>query len=422
MDVISALKGLGIIAVVTVGGRFLLDHFIRLVALARVREAMTAAALLTVVGFAILMQQAGVPASLGAFIAGALLAKSSYRHQLEADIQPFEGLLLGLFFTAIGMTVDLRLLVEEPAMIFGLVVGLVAIKALVLYALGRWQGLEPGPARRLGLALAQGGEFAFVLFTVGYSAGALTWETSELLTIVVTLSMAATPLTLKLEQVLSRRHKVTPAYDTPPEKDGHVIIAGFGRFGQIVARVLTAKRIPFTALDIDAEQVEFVKRFGSQAFFGDASRPEILHAAGAHEARAFVLAIDDVEASVRTAEYLRKTYPDLPIYARARNRAHAHRLLDVGVTHLQRATFLSAIDITKQLLQGLGISEREAERITHTFRIHDERRLIEDYQHASDLERLQERARSDVKTLEKLFEEDAAEEARLREAAEETRV
>jgi glutathione-regulated potassium-efflux system protein KefB len=287
--------------------------------------------------------------------------------------------------------------------------------------LGRWQGLEPGPARRLGLALAQGGEFAFVLFTVGYSAGALTWETSELLTIVVTLSMAATPLTLKLERVLSRRHKVAPAYETPPEKDGHVIIAGFGRFGQIVARVLTAKRIPFTALDIDAEQVEFVKRFGSQAFFGDASRPEILHAAGAHEARAFVLAIDDVEASVRTAEYLRKTYPNLEIYARARNRSHAHRLLDVGVTHLQRATFLSAIDITKQLLQGLGISEREAERITHTFRTHDERRLIEDYQHASDLEKLQERARSDVKTLEKLFEEDAAEEARLREAAEETR-
>jgi glutathione-regulated potassium-efflux system protein KefB len=422
MEVVAALKGLGIIAVVTIAGHFVLDHFIRLVALARVREAMTAAALLTVVGFAILMQQAGVPASLGAFIAGALLAESSYRHQLEADIQPFEGLLLGLFFTAIGMTVDLRLLVEEPAMIFGLVVGLVAVKALVLYTLGRWQGLEPGPARRLGLALAQGGEFAFVLFTVGYSAGALTWETSELLTIVVTLSMAATPLTLKLEQVLSRRHKVAPAYETPPEKDGHVIIAGFGRFGQIVARILTAKRIPFTALDIDAEQVEFVKRFGSQAFFGDASRPEILHAAGAHEARAFVLAIDDVEASVRTAEYLRRTYPDLEIYARARNRSHAHRLLDAGVTHLQRATFLSAIDITKQLLQGLGISEREAERITHTFRTHDERRLVEDYQHASDLEKLQERARSDVKTLEKLFEEDAAEEARLREAAEETRV
>jgi glutathione-regulated potassium-efflux system protein KefB len=417
MDLLAALKGLGIIAAVTVGGYYLLDHFVRLVALARVKEAMTAAALLTVVGFAILMQQAGVPASLGAFIAGALLAESSYRHQLEADIQPFEGLLLGLFFTAIGMTIDLGLLIDQPGRILALVAGLVTIKAGVLYALARWEGLEPGPSRRLGLALAQGGEFAFVLFTVGYSAGVLEWGATELLTIVVTLSMATTPILLKIEELVSRRHKLAPKYDTMPDNDGHVIIAGFGRFGQIVARILTAKRVPFTALDIDAEQVEFVRRFGSQAFYGDASRPEILDAADAHAARAFVLAIDDVEASMRTAELVRARYPDLPIYARARNRAHAHRLLDVGVKHLQRATLLSAIDITKELLQGLGVSAREAERITHTFRMHDERRLIEDYQHASDIEKLRERARSDVKTLEKLFEEDAAEEARLREAA-----
>jgi glutathione-regulated potassium-efflux system protein KefB len=417
MDFLAALKGLGIIAAVIVGGYYLLDHFVRLVALARVKEAMTAAALLTVVGFAILMQQAGVPASLGAFIAGALLAESSYRHQLEADIQPFEGLLLGLFFTAIGMTIDLGLLIDQPGHILALVAGLVAIKAVVLYALARWEGLDPGPSRRLGLALAQGGEFAFALFTVGYSAGVLESGTTELLTIVVTLSMATTPILLKIEELVSRRRKPTPNYETPPDNDGHVIIAGFGRFGQIVARILTARRVPFTALDIDAEQVEFVRRFGSQAFYGDASRPEILDAADAHAARAFVLAIDDVEASVRTAEMVRVRYPDLPVYARARNRAHAHRLLDAGVTHLQRATFLSAIDITKQLLLGLGVSEREAERITHTFRVHDERRLIEDYQHASDIEKLRERARSDVKTLEKLFEEDAAEEARLREAA-----
>jgi glutathione-regulated potassium-efflux system protein KefB len=363
------------------------------------------------------MQQAGVPASLGAFIAGALLAESSYRHQLEADIQPFEGLLLGLFFTAIGMTIDLRLLIEEPGRILALVAGLVVIKALVLYALARWQGLEPGPARRLGLALAQGGEFAFVLFTVGFSAGALSWETSELLTIVVTLSMAATPIALKIEELLSRRRKTTPAYETPPDNDGHVIIAGFGRFGQIVGRILAAKRIPFTALDIDAEQVEVVRRFGSQTFYGDASRPEILDAAGAHDARAFVLAIDDVEASMRTAELVSSRYPDLPIYARARNRAHAHRLLDLGVTYQQRATFLSSLDVAKQLLKGLGMPEREAERITHTFRVHDERRLTEDYKLASDIDKLRERARSDIATLEKLFEEDAAEEARLREVA-----
>jgi glutathione-regulated potassium-efflux system protein KefB len=416
MDIIAVLKGLGLIAVIVVVGHFVLDYFLRLVALTRVKEAMTAAGLLTVVGVTILMQLAGLSASLGAFIAGALLAESSYRHQLEADIQPFEGLLLGLFFTAIGMTIDVRLLLDEPVIILTLVAGLVAVKAIILYVLGRWQGLEPGPARRLGIALSQGGEFAFVLFTVGYASGALTSENTELLTIIVTLSMAATPILLKIDSLLSRRRKgPAPTYDTPPDNDGHVIIAGFGRFGQIVARILTAKRIPFTALDISAEQVEFVRRFGAQAFYGDASRAEILEAADAHRARAFVLAIDDVEASMRTAELVRERYPDLPIFARARNRNHAHRLLDIGVTNLQRETFLSSLDIAKQLLKKLGMSEREAGRIIHTFRTHDERRLVEDYKLASDLDKLRERARSDVKTLEKLFEEDAAEEARLRE-------
>jgi glutathione-regulated potassium-efflux system protein KefB len=420
MDLIAGLKGLGIIALVIVAGHFMLDRLVRLVTLARVKEATTAAALLTVVTFAIVMQHAGVPASLGAFIAGALLAESSYRHQLKADIEPFEGLLLGLFFTAIGMTIDLRLVLEEPLRIMGLVLGLVTVKAAVLYALGRWQGLEPGPARRLGFSLAQGGEFAFVLFTVGYSADVLSWELSELLTIVVTLSMAMTPILLKLEELLSRRHKPATAYETLPDNDGHVIIAGFGRVGQIVARILTAKRIPFVALDVSVEQVEFVRRFGSQAFYGDASRPEILDAADTHLARAFVLAIDDVEASLRTAELVRTKYPNLPIYARARNRAHAHRLLELGITHLQRATFLSSIDIATQLLKGLGMPDREAERITHTFRVHDERRLMEDFQqHLSDTENLKERVNNDLKMLERLFEEDAAEEARLRKASQE---
>jgi glutathione-regulated potassium-efflux system protein KefB len=418
MSLIGVLEGLGLIAVVVVVGHFVLDYLLRLVALTRVKEAMTAAALLTVVGVTILMQLAGLSGSLGAFIAGALLAESSYRHQLEADIQPFEGLLLGLFFTAIGMTLDVRLLLDEPVIILTLVAGLVFIKATILYALGRWQGLDAGPARRLGIVLSQGGEFAFVLFTVGYAAGALSRENTELLGIIVTLSMAATPILLKIESLLSRRGKApAPDYETPTENDGHVVIAGFGRFGQIVARILTAKRIPFTALDISAEQVEFVRRFGAQAFYGDASRPEILEAAGAHHARAFVLAIDDVEASMQTAELVRSRYPDLPIFARARNRAHAHRLLDLGITHIQRETFLSSLDITKQLLRKLGLSEREASRIIHTFRTHDERRLVEDYKLASDLDKLRERARSDVKTLEMLFEEDAAEEARLRDVA-----
>ncbi len=415
MGLMGAAKALGTIAVVAGVGYVLLDYVIRLIAMTKVKEAMTAAALLTVVGVAMIMQQVGVSASLGAFIAGALLAESSYRHELEADIAPFEGLLLGLFFTAIGMSLNLRLLIEMPWVVLALAAALVVIKTLVLTLLARRQGLEARPARRLGLVLSQGGEFAFVLFAAGLAAGVLTKGQSDLMSVVVTLSMAATPLLMLLEKSLSefRQSSVAPLYDTPPKNEGHVIIAGFGRYGQIVARVLRAKGIPFTALDINAEQVEFVKKFGSVAFFGDASRPDILEAAEIGKARAFVLAIDDMEASIRTAEMVTGTWPNVPVYARARNRNHAHRLLDLGVKNLQRETFLSALDTTRQVLKGLGYSDRVAERTIATFRTHDERRLSEDYKHYTDIEKLQEKARDDRANLEKLFAEDAVEEAKL---------
>ncbi|MGQ0457588.1 MAG: monovalent cation:proton antiporter-2 (CPA2) family protein [Hyphomicrobium sp.] len=413
IDLVAFAKALGTIAAVVVVGRYALDFLLKLVAMSRVKEAMTAAALLTVVGIALVMQQVGLSASLGAFIAGALLAESSYRHQLEADIAPFEGLLLGMFFTAIGMSLNLKLLLSQPGLIFGLALALMLLKAVILYILGRWEGLESGPARRLGLALAQGGEFAFVLLSVGEAAGVLGKGPAEILAVVVTVSMALTPFLLMLERALMPKAVAPqPAFDALPENDGHVVIAGFGRFGQIAARVLRAKGVPFTALDISAEQIEFVRQFGSKAFFGDASRPEILEAAQLDKARAFVLAIDDIEASMRTAEHVKTRYPLVPIYARARNRNHAHRLLDLGVTIIQRETFLSALDLTRQLLTGLGYSDRIAARTIATFRAHDERRLIEDYKHASDIERLQARARSDTVTLEKLFREDAEEEAK----------
>ena len=350
----------------------------------------------------------------GAFIAGALLAESSYRHELEADIAPFEGLLLGIFFTAIGMSLNLGLLVSEPQIIVTLTILLIVIKALVLFLLGRLQGLASGPSRRLALALSQGGEFAFVLLSVGRAAGVLGSRPSEILAVVVTLSMALTPLLLMLDRVLSRRAMTSlRAFDELPEADGHVVIAGFGRFGQITARVLRAKGVPFTALDISAEQVEFVKRFGSKAFFGDASRSEVLEAAQIDKARAFVLAIDDVEAAMRAAEIVKTHYPHVPIYARARDRAHAHRLLDLGVAALRRETFLASLDLTRELLKGLGYSDRIANRTVNTFKAHDERRLIEDYKLASDVEKLQERARGSNAMLEKLFREDEIEEAKL---------
>jgi glutathione-regulated potassium-efflux system protein KefB len=412
MDFTAALRGLGTIAAVVVIGHFALDFCLKLVALTKVKEAMTAAALLTVVGVAFLMQKAGLSAALGAFIAGALLSESTYRHQLEADIQPFQGVLLGLFFTAVGMSLNVNLILSEPWKVLVLAVTLVTVKAVVLYALGRRSNLEPGPARRLGLSLSQGGEFAFVLFSVGLAAGVLTQRNQDMLTVVVTVSMAMTPILLALDGIWSRLHKTAPApvYDKPPAKDEHIVVAGFGRYGQIVARVLRAKKIPFIALDISAEQVELVKRFGSQAFYGDASRPEILEAAQIGKARAFVIALDDVDASLRAAEYVRSHHPEVPIFARARNRNHAHRFLDLGVENIQRETFLSALETTREILVGLGYSEPKSARVIATFRAHDERRLMEDYAHYSDMEKLQAKARGDLATLEQLFAEDAAEE------------
>jgi glutathione-regulated potassium-efflux system protein KefB len=419
MDLVSALIALLTIAGVVLVGHFLLDHVFRLIARASVKEAMAAAALLTVVGVSVVMQKAGIPASLGAFLAGALLAESSYRHQLQADIQPFEGLLLGVFFTAIGMQLNLDLLVSRPQLAFGLVILLLSVKAAVLYGLGRWHGLEVWPARRFAIAISQGGEFAFVLLTAGSAAGVLAGGDADLLAIVVTLSMAATPLLLLADDIgLPRRQDLAAAFVAPPPETGHVIIAGFGRFGQIIARILRAKRIPFTALDINPEQIALVERFGSKAFYGDASRPEVIEASQAAEARAFVLAIDDVEASIRAAQFVRSRYPKLPIYARARNRNHVHRLMDLGVNVIRRETFLSALDLTRELLRGLGLSERDVRFAVETFARHDRRRLREDYKHYTDREKMEELARSDTATLARLFDEDAAEQAKLAESSE----
>jgi glutathione-regulated potassium-efflux system protein KefB len=323
-------------------------------------------------------------------------------------------LLLGIFFTAIGMSLNLGLLISEPVTIISLTLVLIAIKSIILYLLGRWQGLDSKPSRRLAFALSQGGEFAFVLLSVGQAAGVLGSRPSQIMAVIVTLSMALTPLLLLIDRMIWKKVKVEiQAFDTLPENDGHVVIAGFGRFGQIVARVLRAKGVPFTALDISVEQVDFVKRFGNKAFYGDASRPEVLEAAQTDKARAFVLAIDDVEASMRAAEIVKTHYPHVPIYARARDRMHAYRLLDLGVAALRRETFLASLDLTRMLMLGLGYSDRVASRTVQTFRDHDERRLNEDYKLASDVEKLLEGARTSQAMLEKLFREDEVEETKL---------
>ena len=410
MDLRSALIAIGTIVGVILAGRFLLSRLYRIVAATGVREAMTASALLTVVGVTLVMEAVGLSAALGAFIAGALLADSEYRHEIEADIAPFEGLLLAVFFIAVGMSIDLRVLVGEPVKLLAIVLALVVIKSVILYLLGRWWGLDNAAARRLGLVLSQGGEFAFVLFGTGALEGVIDRSTANLLTLAVTLSMAATPLLLLIDDAVNRALKpAPPEYETPPGGDKHVIIAGFGRFGQIVARILRARRIPFTALDSNIEHVDFVNRFGAKIYYGDAGRLDILRAAGADKAQAFVLAIDNVEHSLRVAEMVRLHFPDLKIYARARNRTHVHKLMDLGVTVIERETFLAALALTKTLLRGLGLRDAEVKRLIETFKRLDEQRLYEDYQHYTDTEKVRANALSQAKELEELFARDIEE-------------
>lgn len=404
---IGIVRALGIIAAIVLAGRPLLNWTYHLVAKSGVREALTATALLIVVGVALLMQAAGLSPALGAFIAGVLLADSAYRHQIEADVAPFEGLLLGLFFIAIGMSLNLDLLQRELWLVLPLAAGLLIVKAVVLYGIGLWHGLERRGARRLAIYASQGGEFAFVVFTLAAGATVIGTEVADRLAVVVTLTMSATPLLLLADDRLARlRRSPEPSYETPPAQTGHVVIAGFGRFGQIVARVLRAKRIPFTALDISPDQIQVVKRYGNLAYFGDASRLDILEAAKTGKARAIVLAIDDVEASLRTAEAIRSKYPEVPVYARARNRQHVYRLMDFGITKVRRETFLSALELTRDLLRGLGLKEAEIRRVIETFAENDRKRLYDGYKHASDSEKLEVQARKAASELEGILAED----------------
>ncbi|MGI9416029.1 MAG: NAD-binding protein, partial [Hyphomicrobiales bacterium] len=405
MDMWAAGKALGTIALVIVVGKFLLHRLYPLIASTGLAEAMTASALLTVVAVAFAMHAVGLSAALGAFIAGALLADSEYRHELQANIAPFQGLLLGLFFTAIGMSLNLQLLKTQPMLILGMTAGLLLVKSIVLYGLGRWQGLDGARARRLAIVISQGGEFAFVLFSGALAAGVLRRDITEPLAVVVTLSMMATPLLLKLDDYIQNRRPKDdePDFDMLPDEFGHVVIAGFGRVGQIIARLLKAKGIPFMALDANPQQVDLVKKFGSQSYYGDASRLDILRAAQTDKAVAFVLTISDVELSLKTAALVRKNFPDVPIIARARNRQHAHRLMDLGVTMMHRETFLSSLELAKDALRSVGLSETEARHAVETFRQHDRRQLYDDYKHSTDQQKLRDRAREAQQELEDLL-------------------
>ena len=407
---IDGLSIAGVIAAVIVVGRYLLKFVLSNIAETGLREIFTACGLLTVVGTALLMQSVGLSMALGAFLAGVLLADSEYRHALEADIEPFKGLLLGLFFIAVGMSVNFGLLVTEFLIVIGLVIGLVTIKAAVLWGLGYVNGLDGVQRRNLAIAISQGGEFAFVILGLAVGAGALARGHADLAILVVTLSMAVTPLLY----LLSERLIKAPAPDVPdeiiPEELEHpVIIAGFGRFGQIIGRMLRAKRIGFTALELDPNQINFVANYGNKIYYGDSTRYDVMYAAGAHKAKVLLLAVDDADQSVKTAELVKRRFPNLTVIARARDRQHAYRLMEQGVTHVIRETFHSGIEAGRLTLESIGFASRDAKHIAELFRDHDERRLKNQFGDHTDEKAFQAAAKVWANELEEIFAQDAAE-------------
>jgi glutathione-regulated potassium-efflux system protein KefB len=397
-----------IAGVIIGGGRVILRPALRVVARVRVGEVFTAAALLTVIVTALLATRAGLSASLGAFIAGVLLADSEFRHELEADLEPFKGLLLGLFFIAVGLSANLGLFRSEPLTLLALTAAFLAVKIVAIATLGRISGQPRESARRLGFALCPGGEFAFVLFSLAAAQQILDRHTADLLILAVTLSMMLGPLMLLAHEAVTRRWLSPPAppYDAIDAHDIPVIIAGFGRFGQIVARVLRMKGTPFTALDSSQRNVDFVRRFGNQVYYGDASRLDLLRAAGAQSAQVLVLAIDDVEASVRTAELVREQFPQLKIFARARNRQHAFSLMDAGVTDVIRETYASSLEMAASVLQALGVTPAEAREAVRRFRQYDQQTLEAQYRVKEDEEKFLATSLAAAQQLEKLFEAD----------------
>jgi monovalent cation:proton antiporter-2 (CPA2) family protein len=401
---ITILALVGVVAF----GRFGLSELLAAVARSNNREVMSAASLLIVIGIAVLMNAVGLSMGLGAFLAGIMLANSDYRHQLESDIEPFKGMLLGLFFIAIGMTLNLELLWARPLRFVVLALGLVFVKTVIITAILRWRHVSLKEGIQLGLILSQGGEFAFVVLSQGQQAMLFDAALAEQLTLIVGLSMAFTSPLVTLYRRIGRSRSVEQ-----PDQDRHwdshqpeVIIAGFGRFGQIIGRLLRARHIPFTAMDKDSAHVEFVKQFGNRLFYGDLTRVDLLRSAGIKHAKILVVAVNDVAQSLAIIDLAREQNVRIKIIARAVDRFHAYELYKRKVESVVRETFASSLEAATETLEQLGYTEGQALEVAKRFRLHDEELLERSAQHLEDMEELRNIARQGRRELELLFEED----------------
>jgi glutathione-regulated potassium-efflux system ancillary protein KefC len=389
---LGAAKAAAVIAALLLGGRLLLRPALRWIARSKTPEIFTAASLLLVVATAALMHAAGLSMALGAFLAGVLLAESEYRRELETDLEPFKGLLLGLFFIAVGMSIDFSVVLAQPLLVAAIVLGFLVVKTIVMIAIARLMPVPAAEAPVFVILLAQGGEFGFVVFQAAQGAGVIDAATASLLIAAVAVSMLATPLALVLADRLvtprlARRGTVKLAELDQPQNQS-VIVAGFGRYGQIVGRVLMANGIQPTVLEYDSENVEGIRRFGIPVFYGDATRLDLLRMAGAADARVLVVAIDDVQQSLALVDLAREHFPRLQLVARARNVQHFYQLRERGVALIERETFDSALMSARSVLETLGFERHQARNLALRFRRHNLEQIEQAVPHFRDESKL----------------------------------
>ncbi len=409
----QALVVVVVIAAIITAGLFLVRPFFRIIAKTGLRELFTAAALLLIIGIALLMSKVGLSPALGTFLAGVVLANSEYRHELEGDIEPFKGLLLGLFFIAVGASIDFGFIASKPGLTGMLVGGLICAKLVILLILGKVFKMGNDQNILFALSLAQGGEFAFVLFSFAVQNNVISGEIANPLIGAVALTMALTPLMLLLNEKL-----LQPRFGTKEKEEGEadtideenpVIIAGFGNFGSIIGRLLRANGVGITVLDLDSDKVELLRKLGLKVFYGNASRHDLLHSAGAEKAKLLVLAINDHEKTLEIIHMIKKHFPHLLIFARAAGRTQAYELMDAGVDHAYRETLDTSLSAGLDALRTLGFRSHQAHRATKTFRYHDEEAINELRHLRHDSKTYLSQARQRIEDLEQLLLSELAE-------------
>ncbi|MEG0185812.1 MAG: cation:proton antiporter, partial [Stenotrophomonas sp.] len=373
---VSVGIGAGAIVGLVLVGRFLLNPLFRILAAAKAREVMTAAALLVVLGAALLMQLGGLSMAMGAFLAGVLLSESTFRHQIEADIEPFRGILLGLFFLSVGMALDLGVVAGNWPMILGLVVALMAAKALCIYVVARLMGSDHAQALDRGVLMAQGGEFAFVLFSAAASAGVISLDINANFTAVVVLSMALTPLVVLVYKRVAPKPTVSmEGVDTADGLSGSVLLIGFGRFGQVASQSLLARDVDVTIIDNDVDMIHNAERFGFKIYYGDGTRLDVLHASGAGSARAIAVCVNNAQDADRIVELVTHQFPQAKLLVRSFDREHSLRLIHAGVDYQIRETFESALQFGQVALMELGADQDDAREIAEQIRERDAERF-----------------------------------------------